>query len=219
MDHLPVPSNPAFPPLTVPCLSDLPYDGLDFDSYPERRGWSKNRLLAGEFTEKSADETAAFLQDWLYFGVLHVTLGCYGEKSFFVTSCLSSPYGRITSRLLDVQLCLALEQLLGLLRENKVVQALTMLRKAENCLKSLSDFCRTGKQDFSNPRSSVTSSLSAEIDLSFRVLGTRLASAFYAGLMLNRSHNSVLPHLDFSGAQLALGEWCKVNGVQATWHW
>ncbi|KAK6528168.1 hypothetical protein TWF281_009419 [Arthrobotrys megalospora] len=54
----------------VPCLCEYDYDGDDFTTYPERMGFDKELLLSGDFTEFPEDETVAFLQSWLYFGLL-----------------------------------------------------------------------------------------------------------------------------------------------------
>ena len=70
MDHLPIPSNPRWSPISVSCDIDACYDGLPFSTYPERSGWDKYRLFCGDFSEHGEAETASFLQTWLYFGML-----------------------------------------------------------------------------------------------------------------------------------------------------
>lgn len=48
-------------------------------------GFDKKRLLAGDFTEHSPGITAAFLQAWLYFGMMSEVLGTHVEREDFVT--------------------------------------------------------------------------------------------------------------------------------------
>ncbi|EXJ81203.1 hypothetical protein A1O3_07493 [Capronia epimyces CBS 606.96] len=83
MDHLPEVRNPAFPPLEIEYLREyepavLQYDNLGFDGFPARAGWERQNLLAGtfDFTEQQRPRAvAAFLQQWLYFGLLSAALG------------------------------------------------------------------------------------------------------------------------------------------------
>ena len=68
MDHLPHlnPSNA----IEVPCIVEKVYDGQDFYTYPARNGWSMQDLLKGNLESRTPEETAAFLQSWLFFGIL-----------------------------------------------------------------------------------------------------------------------------------------------------
>jgi hypothetical protein len=69
MDHLP--SFGASEPIHVPYLCTKMYDGGDFFHYPERRGWSLEKIREGGELDKSNEESASFLQAWTYFGLLH----------------------------------------------------------------------------------------------------------------------------------------------------
>ena len=73
MDHLPRVSNPLHAPTQVPCLLtelySYKYDFKGFESFPLRCGWSEKELLDGTHEREAAD-VAAFLQSWLYFGLL-----------------------------------------------------------------------------------------------------------------------------------------------------
>lgn len=71
MDHLPKVKLFEGAILKVPYLADRDYDGGSFGDYPQRRGWDLKRLLSRDFSEHSSDETASFLQTWLFFGILH----------------------------------------------------------------------------------------------------------------------------------------------------
>lgn len=84
MDHLPLPSKPSIPPIEVPYRCTEAYDGGEFFSYPERHGWEVlyhtggiSYLLNGE--EPSIAALDAFLQTWLYFGMIHEAFGDFWE--------------------------------------------------------------------------------------------------------------------------------------------
>lgn len=66
MDQFVLPEG-VQPYITVPCECAEPWDGGDFMTYPERKGWSKdlaNDALGG----RTPAELDAFLQTWLFFG-------------------------------------------------------------------------------------------------------------------------------------------------------
>ncbi|KAI9776887.1 MAG: hypothetical protein M1839_009335 [Geoglossum umbratile] len=77
MDHLPTVTDPAWPPVEVPYVCKEGYDDRGFSGYPERRGWNTDLFLRGIFRQdlKSWEDTASFLQEWLYFGMLTEFLG------------------------------------------------------------------------------------------------------------------------------------------------
>ncbi|KAK0661324.1 hypothetical protein DIS24_g2520 [Lasiodiplodia hormozganensis] len=73
MDHLPTFASATGPYPTVPYLpsDDDVYDGDTFEDYPERQRWSSSLLFAGDFRQgRDLNETAVFLQKWLYFGLV-----------------------------------------------------------------------------------------------------------------------------------------------------
>ncbi len=79
MEHLLFTGAPA--PIVLSCVCSDEWDGGEFLSYPHRQSWdasawawSENgtRLDAGN---RSFDELAAFLQAWLFFGLLETVLG------------------------------------------------------------------------------------------------------------------------------------------------
>ena len=84
MDHLPQASNSAFPYPRVPILEGFVYDDGGFTGFPARMGFDKKRLLAGDFAEHSSTITAAFLQSWLYFGMMSEVLGIHVERADFI---------------------------------------------------------------------------------------------------------------------------------------
>ncbi|KAF4616230.1 hypothetical protein G7Y89_g15176 [Cudoniella acicularis] len=85
MDHLPLPSNPLLAKLEVPYRCTELYDGGPMAGYPSRKGW---RILyavdgigylvgggvGGEMEKPSDKMLEAFLQNWLYFGLLGAVL-------------------------------------------------------------------------------------------------------------------------------------------------
>ncbi|KFY15519.1 hypothetical protein V492_01942 [Pseudogymnoascus sp. VKM F-4246] len=71
MDHLLLPRNPISEPMKVPILSLENYDHGDFNTYPERQGWGTRTVAEWKLIfQTPPPELAAFLQRWLYFGLL-----------------------------------------------------------------------------------------------------------------------------------------------------
>ncbi|KAI4252122.1 MAG: hypothetical protein LQ352_004463 [Teloschistes flavicans] len=91
MNHLPWPQNEQYLPLQVPYVCEnLPdFDGLDFQDYPIRRGWSTpgNKL---QWIDNCTRITGQRLQNWLLFGLLHVFLGRHFKKQDFIAWSSSS---------------------------------------------------------------------------------------------------------------------------------
>ncbi|KAJ5871113.1 uncharacterized protein N7529_003466 [Penicillium soppii] len=106
MDYIESAPGSQNDPIQIPCLSHEPYDGEDFPKYPERAGWDIDRLLAGDFSQHPAEPTGAFLQNWLYFGVLWEVFGpiTRGAKKNYVMPQEGTMYGIITIAALDVQI-------------------------------------------------------------------------------------------------------------------
>jgi hypothetical protein len=81
MEHLPYIEDPAFTLPSVPYLGDLiAYDGCGFHGFPRRHGWivTDNLYRFERDAPRNIDPAlqtpenlAAFVQAWLYFGVLH----------------------------------------------------------------------------------------------------------------------------------------------------
>ncbi|MCJ1355049.1 MAG: hypothetical protein MMC33_005040 [Icmadophila ericetorum] len=80
MDHLPLPHDPALPPIRIPFVCTEGYDQGPFLTYPERQGWQilfqRGKVLFLHRGIKSpVGVTAAFIQTWLYFGLLFEAVG------------------------------------------------------------------------------------------------------------------------------------------------
>lgn len=74
MDHFPAIKNPAYPNIRVPLLGSQDkryiYDHKGFYGYPERAGFDVSVLRRRRIPEgKSSEDTASFLQAWLFFGL------------------------------------------------------------------------------------------------------------------------------------------------------
>lgn len=82
MDHIPLPRDPVRSPPRIRyyCLEE--YDRADFNTYPDRQGWTQMELFTtSTWTEvdtpggRGQKAAAAFLQQWLFFGLLHAIFG------------------------------------------------------------------------------------------------------------------------------------------------
>lgn len=69
MDHLPLPHSPTYPPFEVPFLG-FGYLGGPFLDYDVREGISHTDLFTRTSLSKPGDHVSAFLQSWLFFGLM-----------------------------------------------------------------------------------------------------------------------------------------------------
>ena len=107
MDHLPLPHNRPYLPIHVPFIACPPFDGGAWQTFPQRHGWQVLEiredtlfLLRGE--KRPMSETAAFLQSWLYFGVLQSLLGDLYSIGQFVHEQASGEQRVSTENLEDI---------------------------------------------------------------------------------------------------------------------
>jgi hypothetical protein len=90
MEHLLFTGAPA--PIVFPYLCTEDWDGGDFLTYPQRKGWeiqpwdSWDRELPLDTAGHTFNEIATFLQTWLFFGLLESVLGVKVPKEDF--TCL-----------------------------------------------------------------------------------------------------------------------------------
>ncbi|KAI5990031.1 hypothetical protein F5J12DRAFT_748042, partial [Pisolithus orientalis] len=68
MDHLILPDGVS-PYIVVPYKCTESYDGGDFFTYPERKGWARD-IEDYDFSRRTPAELNAFFQAWLFFGCL-----------------------------------------------------------------------------------------------------------------------------------------------------
>lgn len=99
MDHLPLPQNPT-DLMKVPLLSITDYDGGDFETYPERQKWGSRTVMEWQYLfERPPPELAAFLQRWLYFGVLDIIFNTHVNiRSSFISPDSPEGYPILTSK-------------------------------------------------------------------------------------------------------------------------
>ncbi|KAF4545445.1 Het domain protein [Lasiodiplodia theobromae] len=93
MDHIPIPKDPARPTPRVRYYCTAEYDNSDFLTYPARIGWSEAELFNQQTWthldqpgKRTSAEAAAFLQQWLFFGLLRAFFGDAFKPSDFVVS-------------------------------------------------------------------------------------------------------------------------------------
>lgn len=79
MDHLPYPQDSPLPPVSIPYHSKFSFDGGSFADYPSRCGFDQSNFATGDFRSIPWDDHTAFLQAWLFFGLLHESLGAPAE--------------------------------------------------------------------------------------------------------------------------------------------
>lgn len=85
MDHLFFPRASIQKAPKVPALSSINYDGGNFRNYPERQGWSARTVAEWQaIFEQPPRDFNAFLQRWLYFGLMHFFIGPFAITSFVI---------------------------------------------------------------------------------------------------------------------------------------
>ena len=71
MDHIPLPKNPTWGRLEIPCLTEQDYDGGDPRSYPAREGFGDRTHFEWEkLLAKPPQGFVRFMQRWRYFGLI-----------------------------------------------------------------------------------------------------------------------------------------------------
>lgn len=205
MDFISLPSNPLYPPIKVPCLSRLSYDGHEFPTYAERQGQSITRLLRGQFGQDP--ETATFLQNWLFFGVLFEVLGERASKESYTELDPEDGNDLLTTRLLSKHLEERAAEL-DLLLRNKHPSGSMIIGKIEKCLKMSSTMCSLAK--CGEVSGLGVWPLPPEIDLSIRALGHFLSSAIYS-LLFDYLLSTFLPRLRFPGGSLVQSRLCAAR--------
>lgn len=85
MEHISYPEIPAQAPIKVPFLGweDDTYDGLEFEEFPERKGWMSERRSSA-WLNCEDEEAGRRAQLWLYFGTLSAVVGKVVDTSCFL---------------------------------------------------------------------------------------------------------------------------------------
>jgi len=90
MGHLPLPSDPLLDSISITYLCAEAYDGGSIWSYPQRVGWeilydaSAGNHYLYQGRKPSDEELHAFIQNYLYFGLLHETFGSFSDCADFI---------------------------------------------------------------------------------------------------------------------------------------
>jgi hypothetical protein len=119
MDHLPLPRSPLLPPISVPYRCTSPYDNNPMLTYPSRHGWQILYSPGGitylvNSQQPSDAELEAFLQNYLYFGLLHETfahLPGWDQGEFIEEG--DDREKRITTKSLGKWLCRLVDEMKG----------------------------------------------------------------------------------------------------------
>jgi hypothetical protein len=98
MEHLP-PAVDPYSPVLVPYIGESEYDNLDFAGYPRRSKIDIDLLLVGDFQGFSSRRLAAFLQTWLFFGLMHEILSMDIQTKEFIRTNKSGQIWITTEKL------------------------------------------------------------------------------------------------------------------------
>ena len=227
MEHFPEVADPVFPPIKVPCLSQEPYENRvgGFESYPYQRGWDINLLKRGRFTEHPVEATGAFLQDWLFFGMLHEVLGDDGTKDKFSRWDIQSEQMIVTTKNLVSSLTTRFWQIKrdssGSLEAKTTANS--DLVRLERALSVLSLLCNVAKasERVNTPLSQSQWPLSPEIDLSIRALGQLLATGVHGASPFLRDSPAPFmrfPGGDFTSSRMRKAGWCPSDIAMVSEH-
>lgn len=134
------------------------YDGLSFADYPVRKGWQDPNTETINLSQSPQEDQSAFLQTWLYFGMLTEVLGFPLKTQDFVED------KQVTTKRLPEYTHRWREQLLSMpetrRRERYAIAQGCLMKARDNCLRLL---------DESKPECPLT----PEIRLTIRILGER----------------------------------------------
>lgn len=99
MEHILYSRCPVQPPVKVPflCREDDVYDGLDFETFPERKGWMSHRRSSA-WLDCEDQEASRRAQTWLYFGTLSALLGEVVDTNRFLESNHQAPTPFLSSK-------------------------------------------------------------------------------------------------------------------------
>lgn len=171
MDHLPdiKIAESSFP--KAPYLCNEEYDGLAWEEYGDRRGWDLKRFFLRDFTEHPPNETASFLQNWLFFGTINHIIGSNNSiprsSTIFVNEDENGSLWVNTSRI-DHHIRMWAEYFNGLEKDLETLKSLTS--KMHRCLNDVAILSNILYASDNCP-------LPVEVILSIKVLGCTIESA------------------------------------------
>jgi hypothetical protein len=160
MDHIPCSESYLWQHVRVPLLCEENYDGLAFSDYPLRKGWQDANSSVIKFDQHSQEEQSAFLQTWLFFGMLVEVLGVPVVMEDFVQD------NQVTTRRLSEYTLQWYERLLSMSEDRR--QECHM--RAQQCLIKVRGYCLI-LLDETTPDCPLT----PEVRLSIRILGESLS--------------------------------------------
>lgn len=180
MDHLPH-LNPSHT-IEVPCIVKEVYDGQDFCTYPARKGWSMQSLLEGNLDTRTPEETAAFLQTWLFFGLLMEVIPIPVKMDDYIQ--VESGRSHITTKHLAQHIGDWQQHVQGSSLEQRRAEHAKINKCFETIFQIIQDYCSHNplEQKSWTPRFADSRSLwplSPEIALSIMVLADSLSRATF----------------------------------------
>lgn len=174
MDHLPCSENHLWQHVRVPYLCQEEYDGLAFSDYPVRKGWQDAHSRALDLSRRSRDDQSAFLQTWLFFGMLTEVFGVPVSTQDFVKD------DQVTTERLSEYTLRWHERLLSMSGARRQECHIT----AQQCLRTVRDHCLTLLDETTSD-----CPLNPEIRLSVRILGESLSQTKHWIWMSILGHN------------------------------
>ena len=182
MDH--IPSFGASAPIEVPYLGGEIYDGLEFQGYPERKGWDTANIIECTFDGRSYEEAASFLQTWLYFGLVSSVIPMTVNMSDFIHTTKA---GRsiITTKCLPRYIHSWHEHAKECSSEQRLEQHTLINRILEHAWRAIITHCDISPREQENTTPSFAPlesqwPLSPEIALSIMVLADSLGMATFS---------------------------------------
>jgi hypothetical protein len=165
MDHIPGAEGSACQSIGVPNFCSEPYDGLGFADYPFRKGWTTTSRGRLRLEQRSRNDQAAFLQTWLFFGMLEEVIGFRVDVQDFVEG------GYITTSRLQNYI----RRWYDNLREMSEAERKASFQRMQGCLKEARSHCMIDLDEMKDD-----CPLTPEVRLSIRILGESLSNAqFY----------------------------------------
>ncbi len=162
MNHIPCNKSTVWRNVCVPFLCQEWYDGLGFTDFPLRKGYQEPGSDALELGQHSWAEKSAFLQSWLYFGMLEEVLGFRVIKQDFIHE------GNVDSSCLLQYILEWYNRVLAMSDEQRQESHL----RAQRCLTKVRSLCMTLLDEEKDG-----CPLIPEVLLSIRILGESLSQA------------------------------------------
>ena len=214
MDHLPYPQDSPVPPVSIQYFDKFKFDGGEFTDFPARCGFDKSNFAFGDFSSIPWEEHTAFMQAWLYFGLLHECLGAPAEE--FVDRDTNT----ITTKRLPHWGHKWRKGLPSFSRTKRMAEY-------ERVQRALREACATlSTLDHTKPGGQKGNNLAEDVAFSMAVLGLTLDQIFTDYDLLTElggaeedvrqlSHAAALwPTTEFARKRLEAAGWCKSEALR-----